>query len=168
MRLRGSSWPLPIFFSSKKNLLSKLNCVRFLCLFSVWLAFCCLQIRMLCCLVCCCLLHYHEWLMGSVYLGCALLTFSLLHSRLHYFNFLFHPVKVKVAQSCPTLCDPIDYTVHGILQARILEWAAVPFSRETSQPRDRTQVSCLVGRFFTGEPQRKPLWKDFIHWKDRN
>ena len=117
LRLRGSSWPLPIFFSSKKNLLSKLNCVRFLCLFSVWLAFCCLQIRMLCCLVCCCLLHYHEWLMGSVYLGCALLTFSLLHSRLHYFNFLFHPVKVKVAQSCPTLCDPIDYTVHGILQA---------------------------------------------------
>ena len=38
-------------------------------------------------------------------------------------------VKVKVAQSCPTLWDPIDYTVHGILQARILEWVAVPFSR---------------------------------------
>ena len=37
-------------------------------------------------------------------------------------------VKVKVAQSCPTLCDPIDYTVHGILQARILEWVAFPFS----------------------------------------
>ena len=39
-------------------------------------------------------------------------------------------VKVKVSQSCPTLCDPIDYTVHGILQARILEWAAFPFSRQ--------------------------------------
>ena len=47
---------------------------------------------------------------------------------------------VKVAQSCLTLCDPMDYTVHGILQARILEWAAFPFSRGSSQPRDRTQV----------------------------
>ena len=38
-------------------------------------------------------------------------------------------MKVKVAQSCPTLCDPMDYTVHGILQARILEWVTFPFSR---------------------------------------
>ena len=38
-------------------------------------------------------------------------------------------MKVKVAQSCPTLCDPMDYTAHGILQARILEWVAIPFSR---------------------------------------
>ena len=44
-------------------------------------------------------------------------------------------VKVKVAQSCPTLWDPMDYTVHGILQARILEWVAVPFSMGSSQPR---------------------------------
>ena len=58
-------------------------------------------------------------------------------------------VKVKVAQSCPTLCDPMDYTVHGILQARILEWVAFPFSRGSSQPRDRTQVSCIAGGFFT-------------------
>ena len=58
-------------------------------------------------------------------------------------------VKVKVAQSCPTLCDPMDYTVHGILQARILEWVALPFSRGPSQPQDLTQVSCIVGRFFT-------------------
>ena len=42
-------------------------------------------------------------------------------------------VKVKVAQSCPTLCDPMYYTVHGILQARILEWIAFPFSRRSSQ-----------------------------------
>ena len=42
----------------------------------------------------------------------------------------------NVTQSCPTLCDPLDYTVHGILQARILEWVAFPFSRESSQPRD--------------------------------
>ena len=47
------------------------------------------------------------------------------------------------------LCDPIDYTVLGILQARILEWVAVPFSRGSSQPRDRTQVSHIAGGFFT-------------------
>ena len=58
-------------------------------------------------------------------------------------------LEVKVAQSCPTLGDPTDYTVHGILQARILEWVAVPFSRGSSQPRDRTQVSRITGRFFT-------------------
>ena len=58
-------------------------------------------------------------------------------------------VKVKVTQLFPTLCDPIDYTVHEILQARILEWAAVPFSREFSQHRDRTQVSRIAGGFFT-------------------
>ena len=63
-------------------------------------------------------------------------------------DFLFHftfaskhvlpplAVKVKVAQSCLTLCDPMDCTVHGILQARILEWVAFPFSRGSSQPRD--------------------------------
>ena len=58
-------------------------------------------------------------------------------------------VKVKVIQSCPTLCDPMDYTAHGILQARILEWVAFPFSRESSQPRDRTQVSHNAGGLFT-------------------
>ena len=49
--------------------------------------------------------------------------------------------EVKVAQFCPTLCDPMDYTVHGILQARILEWVAFSFSRVSSQPRDQTQES---------------------------
>ena len=58
-------------------------------------------------------------------------------------------VKVKVAQLYPTLCDPMDYTVQGILQARILEWVAIPCSRESSQPRHRTQVSCIAGGFFT-------------------
>ena len=58
-------------------------------------------------------------------------------------------VKVKVAQSCPTLCDPMDYAVHGILQARTLGWVALPFSRGSSQPRDGTQVSHVAGRFFT-------------------
>ena len=54
-------------------------------------------------------------------------------------------LKVKVAQPCPTLCDPMDYTVHGILQARILEWVAISFSRGFS--RNRTSVSCIAGRF---------------------
>ena len=51
----------------------------------------------------------------------------------------------------------MDYTVHGILQARILEWAAVPFSRGYSQPRDRTQVSLIAGRFFTSWATREAL-----------
>ena len=56
---------------------------------------------------------------------------------------------------CPTLCDPLDYTVHGILQARILEWVAVPFSRRSSQPRDQTQVSHIAGGFFTSWATRE-------------
>ena len=56
-------------------------------------------------------------------------------------------MKVKLAQSCPTLCDHMDYTVHGILQARILEWGAFPFSGGSPQPRDQTQVSRIAGRF---------------------
>ena len=58
-------------------------------------------------------------------------------------------VKVKVTQSCPTLCDPTDYTVCGILQARIPEWVAFPFSRGSSEPKDWIQVSHIAGRFFT-------------------
>ena len=58
-------------------------------------------------------------------------------------------MKVKVTQSCLTLCDPMDYSVHGILQDRILEWVAFPFSRGSSQPRDQIQVSCIEGGFFT-------------------
>ena len=56
---------------------------------------------------------------------------------------------VKVIQSCPTLCDPVNCADHGILQARILEWVAFPFSRGSSQPRDQTQVSHIAGGFFT-------------------
>ena len=61
---------------------------------------------------------------------------------------------VLVAQLCPTRCDfmvssPSGSSVHGISQARILEWVAIPFSRGSSQPRDQTQVSCIASRFFT-------------------
>ena len=59
-----------------------------------------------------------------------------------------------VAQSCLTLCDPMDCSppgssVNGILQTRILKWVSMPFSRGFSQPRDRTQVFCIAGKFFT-------------------
>ena len=65
-------------------------------------------------------------------------------SGLHYFS-----TKVKVPELHQTLCDPMDYTVHGILQARILVCIALPFSRESSQPRDQTQVSRIAGGFST-------------------
>ena len=63
-------------------------------------------------------------------------------------------VCVLVTQSCPSICDPMDCSlpgssVHWILQARILEWVTIPFSRGSSQSRDWTQVSCITGRFFT-------------------
>ena len=59
-----------------------------------------------------------------------------------------------VAKSCPTLCDPMDCSPpgssdHEIFQARVLEWIAISFSRGSSQLRNRTQVSCTAGRFFT-------------------
>ena len=56
-----------------------------------------------------------------------------------------------------TLCNPMDCVFHGILQARILEWVAFPFSRGSSQPRDRTQVSRIAGRFFTSWVMREAL-----------
>ena len=64
-------------------------------------------------------------------------------------------------QSCPALCDPMDCSppgspVHGILQARILEWAAISFSRGSSRPRDQICVSCIADGFFTTKPPEKP------------
>ena len=63
---------------------------------------------------------------------------------------------VKVTQLCLTLCDPMDYTIHGILQARILEWVAFSFSRGSSRPRDRTQVPSSQVDSLPAGPQRKP------------
>ena len=67
-----------------------------------------------------------------------------------------------VAKLCLTLCDPMvssppGSSVHGILQARILERVAIPFSRGSSQPRNQTQVSCIAGRFFTNWATREAL-----------
>ena len=64
------------------------------------------------------------------------------------------PKESEVAQSCQTLCDPMDcnlpgFPVRGNFQARVLEWVAISFSRDSSQPRDRTWVSRIVGRRFT-------------------
>ena len=75
-------------------------------------------------------------------------------SSWNYHNIVNQQWKVKVAQSCLTLCDTMDCSlsgssVHGILHARILEWVAIPFSRGSSQPRDWTQVSWIASRFFT-------------------
>ena len=67
----------------------------------------------------------------------------------------------KSLQSCLTLCDPMDCSppgssVHGVLQARILEWVSMPYSRGPSRLRDQTWVSCIAGRFFTTEQPGKP------------
>ena len=71
-------------------------------------------------------------------------------------------LSVFVAQYCLTLCNLMDYNlagsyVHGIFQARILEWVAIPFSRGSSWPRGRTQVSWIAGRFFTIWATRETL-----------
>ena len=83
----------------------------------------------------------------------------------------------EVAQSCLTLCDPMDYSlqgssVHGILQARVLEWVAISFSRGSSRPRDRTRVSLIAGRCFTVWATRETLvwkrdhnvWEGTLNW----
>ena len=62
---------------------------------------------------------------------------------------------VKVTQSCLILCDSFDYTVHGILQARILKWVAFPFSRVSSQPRDLSRSPVIAGGFFTSWAKRE-------------
>ena len=82
-----------------------------------------------------------------------------------------HVCAAKSLQSCPTLCDSMDgsppgSSVRGILQARIPEWAAISFSRGSSQPRDQTCISrgsCFADRFFTTEPPGKPLVNETQH-----
>ena len=81
----------------------------------------------------------------------------------------------EVTQSCPTLCNPMDcslpgFSVHGIFQARVLEWDAISFSRGSSQPRDQTLVSCIASRRFTvwamrevSPAQSNYKWH-FLHW----
>ena len=75
----------------------------------------------------------------------------------------------EVSQSCPTLCDPMDCSlplssIHGIFQARVLEWVAISFSRGSSWPRDRTLVSRIVGRCFTIWATREVLRVHVFVW----
>ena len=78
---------------------------------------------------------------------------------MHYFSFIENNIlgtEVKwKSLSCVWLCNPMDYTVHGILQARILEWVDFPFSRGSSQPSDQTQVSRIAGGVFTSWATRE-------------
>ena len=81
---------------------------------------------------------------------------ALIYTKFTQQNMVNHMLPILlylVAQSCPTLCDPRDCSrsgsVHGILQARILEWVAMSSSRGSSHPRDGTQVSSIAGGFFT-------------------
>ena len=78
-------------------------------------------------------------------------------------------VKVKVIQLCLTFQDPMVYSppgssLHGILQARILEWVAIPLSKGSSQPRDQTWVSCIAGKFFTVRATREAHFTLYFWW----
>ena len=95
-----------------------------------------------------CLIPQRIWLWSRVW------DFKVIPSLVDCTVIIFVLCCILVAQSCPTLCDPMDYSppgssVHGILQERIVEWVTIPFFRESSRPRDQTWVSCISGRFFT-------------------
>ena len=88
--------------------------------------------------------YFHTWI------------FKIITSinKIRFNSFQITIAVVLVTQSCPALCDlmdcsPLGSSAHGISQARILEWVASSFSRESSQPEDETQVSHIAGRFFT-------------------
>ena len=86
-------------------------------------------------------------------------TFSSLSARRQLLICLFLSL---VTKSCLTVCDPVDcrppgFSVLGVLQARILEWVAISFSRSSSQPRDWNCISCLAGEFLSTEPPRKSI-----------
>ena len=79
----------------------------------------------------------------------------LLHDYIH-----LHSSESETGQSCPILCNPVDCSlqgssIHGILQARILEWVAIPFSKRSSHPRDWTRVSQIAGSALPSEPSGK-------------
>ena len=75
---------------------------------------------------------------------------------------LLQKLEVKVSQSYPALCDPMDYTVSGILQTRILEWVAIPFCRGSSQSRDQTRSPALQADSLPAEPPGKPILNQFL------
>ena len=89
---------------------------------------------------------------------------------IHYSKRFMYYICVLVAQSCPTLCNPWTVvhpapgsSVHGIFQARTLEWVVIPFSRGSSWPMDRTQVFRVAGRFFTSWARYKSHTTELNH-----
>ena len=95
-----------------------------------------------------CLLYFYLFL---IYLT------SLFQFFFFKWEFILFLLKVKVAHLCPTLCNPMDCIVPGIVQARLLKWVAFSFSRASSQPRDWTQVYHIVGRSFPSWATREAL-----------
>ena len=98
---------------------------------------------------------------------------------IYYTHITLLKVKMLVAQSCVILCHPMNCSlpgssVHGTLQARILEWVAIPFSRWSSEFRDRTWVSSIASRFFTIWAMREALLYsyvsiiEFIGWESQS
>ena len=83
-------------------------------------------------------------------------NWGLLHCRRILYRVIREALKVKVAQSCPTLCYPMDSTVHGILQARIMEWVDFPFSKGSSHPGIEPRSPSLQTDSLPAEPQGKP------------
>ena len=88
--------------------------------------------------------------------------FTKLEQKISFYIYIY-----KVTHSCPTLCDPMDYTVHGILQVRILEWVAFPFSRGFSQPSDRTQVSIIHMETQKIQVSQSSLEKEEWSWRNQ-
>ena len=120
----------------------------------------------------------------TAYASCHISHFVLCFGRFHYDPFLTSKIFLgKKMYSCvlscltivsnslgPMDCSPLGSSFHGILQARILEWIAVPCSRGSSQPRDQTCISCsscTAGGFFTAEPLKKPRKEDTFSLKGK-
>ena len=95
------------------------------------------------------------WSYFFLLLNCQSMTF--IHLKILFISGCAGSSLLCVGFLCPTLCNPMDYTVHRILQARILKWVAFPFSRRSSQPRDQTQVFHISDRFFTSWAKKKAL-----------
>ena len=95
-----------------------------------------------------------KWLSSSHCINPVSSVHTLLEFIVAIKNYQIVAWKVKVSQSCLILCSPVDCSLpgssgHEILQARILEWVAISFSRGSSKPRNQTRTSCMADRFFT-------------------
>ena len=128
------------------------------------------------------------WCMAKPIQYCEVINFQLnkfILKKLEAGYYIGNSVYAKSLQSCKAFCDSMDCRllgsfVHGILQARVLEWVPISSSRRSSWPRDQTCISCIAGRFFTTEPPGKHkgwlyyvlnsvagclLLKEYIHCK---